>query len=190
LSEFAKIDEAPEFSNDLPSTIRVIVAFLLAALIPTFFYSSLIAFDSLLNWRVPFPSTALEYYGYISRFFHLTLRWMRIGLVLGGVVPALIVGIIIYLWLRKKFRLSLFKGMIFGGLAANTQTLLFEIFGPRNESFQYTIGQKQIIKDGYRTFDGWINFAQGCFYTFLLGALGGIVFWLIVRRKGDYWSRF
>jgi hypothetical protein len=190
LSEFVKIDEAPEFNNDLPSAIRVAIAFFFAAFIPTLLYSSLIALDSMQNWRVPVPSTAPEYYAYISRFADLTMRWMRIGLVLGGVIPALLVGIIIYFWFRKKLRQTLLKAMLFGGLAANTQTLLFEIFGPRNESFQYTIGQKQIIKDGFRTFDGWINFAQGCFYTFLLGALGGVVFWLIVSRKGDLWSRF
>jgi hypothetical protein len=164
-------------------------AFVAAALAPTLVYSVYLAFGTLQNWRVPFPSNALELYTYIYNFILLIVRWMAIGLVAGGVIPALVVGMILYFLLRKKFKPRLSISMIIGGLAANTQTLLFEIFSSRNESFQFTVGKTEIFKDGFRTFDGWISFAQGCLFTFLLGALGGIMFWWIVKRKIDGRSR-
>jgi hypothetical protein len=173
----------------MPSGQRASVAFVAAALTPTLMYSLLLSSDViLLPFSSPLPID-FKFHSYLCDIIISTLNFMFLGIIIGGVIPGLTVGIILYFLLRKKFRPSLFICMIIGGLVANTQTLLFEIFSSRNEGFEFTVGKTEIFKDGFRTFDGWISFAQGCLLTFLLGALGGIVFWWIVKRKADGRSR-
>jgi hypothetical protein len=125
---------------------------------------------------------------YIGALIQRASRFFMFGLVLGGVVPALVGSGLFYAAFRRKIAFRLPITLLVGGMSANIQGIFLALLTAMtgsNSGFNYWQGGRHIIKDGRRTFEGWIAFLETGAIIFGFGALGGLIFWRIIRNSGS-----
>lgn len=138
---------------DLPSGYRVLTAFLVAPLLPILAY-------------VAFAGSG-------------DLRLFPLALVIGGYVPALLVGLPVFAVARRRLKVSPLNCALAGAfVAALPWTLL--LFAPL--AGEASIDGGDTIIDGRLTWFGVTENLHFLAPIVVLGALGGGIFWLIVGR--------
>lgn len=150
-------DEAAAPKRQGPLVLRIVLAFLLAPLAPAFLYALQTLFDGLPNGS--YLKTAL------------------IFAMVGGYPPAIALGAPLFFALRNRVRPRLWVMTLAGGVIAAAPWLLLVLFAPQPE--QARIGAHVTVLDGSVTLWGWIERAAMIGQIFGLGAIGGVVFWMV-----------
>lgn len=179
-------------TNDAATQIgrlRLVLAFLGAAFLPLVLFAAVLATLSLDGAvsRNPYLKEMAERLGFWAVWLRQFQTIIALGLVFGGVIPALLAGFVAYMALRTRLQVTIENCMLIGGFLANTQWLLFALL-MRNPFFPSRImesgtGHTVLVQAGRRTLEGWISLGTFAAMMFALGALGGLVFWLTVRDR-------
>lgn len=110
-----------------------------------------------------------------------------------GLFLALIVGVPVFYFLRKRLPFEFVTVCIIAGFIAILPNLLIEFFWQisnlfdDSSTFSYQQGGCTIIEDNRRTLCGWIEFLLNDIGMVALhGMIGGVVFWLILTREYLY----
>lgn len=140
----------------VPPVWRIIPAFILAPAVPAFLHASGTLYDGIPNGSYLKTATAT--------------------LIVGGYLPALLVGLPLLLVLKGRVRPSFLTVTACGGLISSAPwALLALLIRPDGAS----MGGHQTVIDGQYTLWGWIELGRWAGEQFLLGAIGGAAFWLI-----------
>lgn len=140
------------------------------------------------KWRVaagfivaPFVvATALAWtmplYAGLPNLLDRVIRTLPWYLIIGGYIPSLLLGVPLYLLLRKRVAPTLLNCLIAGAAVAAIPCALL---GLPTFSTEESLGSQQTVIDGHKTLLGWMYLAQNIGEMALLGGIAGTVFWLV-----------
>lgn len=148
-------------SHQQPHWRRVLIAFLVAPLVPSAAAATVTLVDGLENG------------GY--------LQWLVLIVLVGGYPSALILGLPGFLILRSRLGLRFIHVTIAGGIIAAVPWLLLGLFGPNPE--MATSGEHVSVVGGAKTIFGWLEWMRLVSVTFLLGLVGGAAFWFVAMWR-------
>lgn len=146
----------------MPPTWRVVLAFLLAPLAPALLFALQTLFDGLPNGSY--------------------LKTTTMFAMFGGYPAAILFGLPLFFVLRDRVRPRFWIMTLAGGAVAAAPWLLLMLFAPQPDQAQ--IGSHITVLDGRMTWWGWIESAAMIGQVFGLGAMGGVVFWLVAIAFG------
>ena len=138
-----------------PPTWRVVLAFVLAPLVPAALVAATTLFDGSPNG------------GYLT--------WLALFAVFGAYPATVLFGLPAFFLLRRRLKPRLASVVLVGGLVAAAPWLLIVVFVPNPDSAM--IGEHVTVNHGVKTIWGWIEGLKLVGGVFLLGLLGGIAFW-------------
>lgn len=148
--------EGAALKDRAPAAWRIVLAFLAAPLAPAFLYALQTLFDGLPN----------------GSYFKTGMTFA----VLGGYPAALLFGVPLFFALRNRVDPRLWVLVLAGGGVAAAPWILLTLFAPQPDQAQ--IGTRITVLDGRMTLWGWLESGAMIGQVFLLGAVGGLVFWL------------
>ena len=150
-----------------PKLWRLVLGFLLAPLVPAAawaFALSGLSFD----WTSIMGAAAFLYFVAVPAY-----------------ATAALIGVPVYLLLRRRLRPRLATVAALGGLIALAPWLvLYLVSGPLPVDYA-RIGSCITVVDGVRTWCGYLEYVKLFGFLFLLGALGGLTFWLAAIWRDD-----
>lgn len=114
-------------------------------------------------------------------------RWVLLGVLFGmpiALLHAFAVGLPLYLTVRRRWRLRWWSAAVGGFLTGAVPLLLLRSFAGPGFDF-YMAGTTVLVEQGRYTWAGWWGLLAGSVWTGLAGLLGGISFWLMLRRSGS-----
>lgn len=144
-------------AHQQPRRWRIILAFLIAPLVPSAAAATVTLVDGLPNG------------GY--------LQWLVLVALIGGYPAALILGLPAFFILRSRLRPRFMYVTFAGGLVAAAPWLLLVLFGPNPD--MATSGEHVTVVSGAKTLWGWLEGMRMIGGAFLLGLMGGAAFWFI-----------
>jgi hypothetical protein len=113
--------------------------------------------------------------------------WVLLGVLFGtpiALLHAFAVGLPLYLTFRRRWRLRWWSAAVGGFLTGAVPILLLKVFTGPGFDF-YMAGTTVLVEQGRYTSAGWWGLLASSVWTGLAGLLGGISFWLILRRSGS-----
>lgn len=100
-----------------------------------------------------------------------------------ALVHVLVLAMPIYLFLRVRTRPTLPR-ILAGSFLIGALPILLLVFAfPMSEGSNAWSGGVQTIRDGVRTWQGWLELLTGVGWFGLFGAFGGLAFWLVLRSE-------
>ena len=142
---------------------RLLAAFALAPLVPAVLISTPSLFD--------------------ERSFSSFMRLVTLYALFGGYPVALLFGLPALLFLKRWLRPRLIWTVLAGALVATAPWCLL-LLSPGQNDFS-SVGGQITVQDGQQTLFGWIEVSKMLGLIFALGALGGMVFWLVGLCRYD-----
>jgi hypothetical protein len=97
---------------------------------------------------------------------------------IGGFSATILFGLPLYFLLRIFVSPSLIKCALTGSLVAVAPGLLLNLL-PMSEHFQFGVGDRATVVDGYRTAYGWELWRTSLAKTAAAGFAAGAVFWIV-----------
>ena len=138
-----------------PSALRLAAAFVVAPILPAAVVAAYISQES--------------YHGYF-------LNSLVLVLLFGAYPGAIFLGGPAYLVLRQRIRPSALACALAGGMVAAIPWLAIGVFGGPDQA---SVDDKLTVSNGVLTVFGWLELLRFVSVTFVLGAVGGFVFWAI-----------
>ena len=108
---------------------------------------------------------------------------MFVAAFLVALVHVLVLAMPIYLFLRTRTRPTLPRILAGAFLIGALPILLLVLAFPMPEGSDAWGGGVQTVRDGARTWQGWLELLSGAGWFGLFGACGGLAFWLVLRSE-------
>ena len=100
-------------------------------------------------------------------------------LMFGAYPPTLLVGVPVYVFLRRRVRPTAFNCALAGLFVAGLPTLVLALIPSPAGSYSYGQNMQAFIVNGQRTALGWLSELEHFGVMCALGAVTGLVFWLV-----------